>query len=84
MTTLERQNVRQHLLDAGFKKDYDTPDRPELYDRGLDGVYTEDWVHTTDRTRITLRWDVKTKDEPKVSRPEDKDIEALWYGGDQS
>jgi hypothetical protein len=48
-------------LDAGFQKDYDVPDEPQMYDRALDGVYTEVWRHWFDRSRIDLHWDRKTK-----------------------
>ena len=53
--------MRGHLLDAGFRKNYDKKlDRPELYDRNRDGAYTEDWIHP-DGTAITLKWATKDK-----------------------
>jgi hypothetical protein len=51
MTTKERQNVRQALLDAGFRKNY-SDDKPEYYDKG-DGACTERWKHFKDNTAIT-------------------------------
>jgi hypothetical protein len=61
MTTLERQDVRQALLDAGFERTTNQePDEPKFYDHGSRGAYTEIWRHKQDRTKITLDWDVKT------------------------
>jgi hypothetical protein len=70
MTKTERENVRQHLLDAGFRK---APycacsDEPNHYDRAQDGVYTEVWRSDKDRTKITLEWDEKQPDPPKLPK----------------
>lgn len=62
MTTIERQNTRQALLDAGFEREH-REDEPNHYDRAHDGVYTEIWRSKKDRTKITLEWDRKTPDD---------------------
>jgi hypothetical protein len=58
MTTEERRNVRQALLLAGFRREYDWTE-PNHYDHG-DGVYTEVFRATKDRTKVTIEWDKKT------------------------
>jgi len=59
MTTVERIAVRSALLSVGFVRD-DSRDLPREYDRACDGVYTEFWSSTKDRTTIELNWDRKT------------------------
>lgn len=69
MTKAQRETVRQGLLDLGFRRvtGFAQPDRPDFYDHG-DGVYTEVWQHTHDRTNIELRWDKKERDEKKANQ----------------
>jgi hypothetical protein len=63
MTTKQRQDLRGALIEQGFLKCYDNPDKAQYYDRNLDGVYTEVWQHFSDRSTVTIEWDVKTAEE---------------------
>jgi hypothetical protein len=59
MTTVERQNIRKALLDAGFRRE--SYDEPRSYDLANSGIYTEYWRHSKDRTQVVLNWDRKTR-----------------------
>lgn len=55
MTTKERQQVRQNLIDAGFRRISSTQDKG-------DGRYVEQWQSDKDNSVIELKWDKKTLD----------------------
>lgn len=64
MTTKEREDVRGHLLEAGFLKisarlGYDNP---VFYDTTHKGNYREIWQNIKDNTIITVDWDYKSNE----------------------